>query len=109
VTSDQLLFTAEHGARQRVDTILSGGWVITVDPQRRMYRHGAVAIAGSVIIAVGDAASIGARFQANQNIDTSEKVMMPGLINGHRHLLATPNARESAGFRLSGVRVVDRR
>jgi len=80
-----------------VDLILTGGWTVTVDAQRRMFRHGAVAVRNGLIAAVGDAQSIAARFRARQVIDCSDKVVMPGLINGHRHLLATPKGAQPDG------------
>ena len=82
--------TAEPVAgRERVDLLLSGGWVITMDPQRRMFRTGAVAIRGSKIIAVGDVSDVAESFVADRTIDASERVVTPGLVNGHRHLLTT--------------------
>jgi cytosine/adenosine deaminase-related metal-dependent hydrolase len=87
----------EREPPESVDLILTGGWVITVDPQRRIFRHGAVAVSGTSIVAVGDAASIAARYRAKQIIDASNKVVMPGLINGHRHLLTTPKGAQPDG------------
>jgi cytosine/adenosine deaminase-related metal-dependent hydrolase len=83
--------------RERVDLILSGGWVITVDEQRRIFRHGAVAITGDSIVAVDDVATLAARYHADSVIDTTDMVVMPGLINGHRHLLTTPKGAQPDG------------
>jgi 5-methylthioadenosine/S-adenosylhomocysteine deaminase len=83
--------------REHVDLILSDGWVITVDAGRRIFRHGAVAVSGSLIVAVDDAAGIARRFRADTTIDTTDMVVMPGLINGHRHLLTTPKGAQPDG------------
>ena len=72
-----------------VDLLVVGGWVITVDTGRRVFRNGAVAIDGSTIVDVGTASDLTARYRAQRIIDASDKVILPGLINGHRHLLAT--------------------
>jgi cytosine/adenosine deaminase-related metal-dependent hydrolase len=83
--------------RERVDLVLSGGWVITVDAGRRIFRHGAVAVSGTSIVAVDDVAGIAQRYQGDTTIDTTDMVVMPGLINGHRHLLTTPKGAQPDG------------
>ncbi len=82
---------------QRVDLVLSGGWVLTLDEGRRIFRHGAVAITGARIDAVGEASEITARFSGATVLDTTNKVVLPGLVNGHRHLLATPKGAQPDG------------
>ena len=74
---------------EHADLLLSGGWLITVDPERRIFRHGAVAVEGGRIVAVGQAADLSARYRADRTIDTTGRVVTPGLVNGHRHLLTT--------------------
>ncbi len=86
-----------QGDRRRADVVFSGGWVLTLDGQRRVFREGAVAIAGTRIVAVGEASEVTARFASTTVIDTSDKVVLPGLINGHRHLLATPKGAQPDG------------
>ena len=39
-----------------VDTVVAGGWLLTMNPQREMYRSGAVAIDDGVIVEVGQRA-----------------------------------------------------
>ena len=36
-----------------VDIVVAGGWLLTMNPQRQMYRAGAVAIDAGVIVEVG--------------------------------------------------------
>ncbi|MFN7923511.1 MAG: amidohydrolase family protein [Bryobacteraceae bacterium] len=68
-----------------VDWIVSGRYVVTMDAQRRVIENGAVAIAGSKIVAAGPKAEIGRRFQAKQRLDRSNAIIAPGFINTHTH------------------------
>lgn len=69
------------------DLIVTAGWVITVDGDRRILRDGAVVVDGRTIVAVGKAASIDGAYQPRQRIDRPDAVVLPGMTNGHRHLL----------------------
>ena len=42
-----------HGCKAKVDVLIENGTVVTVDPQRRVIRKGAVAIAKNRIMDVG--------------------------------------------------------
>jgi 5-methylthioadenosine/S-adenosylhomocysteine deaminase len=72
-----------------VDLLLVNGYVIVMDDGYQAYRDGAVAISGDVIVAVGHAADIQARYTAKERIDCSGCAIMPGLINTHTHLAMT--------------------
>ena len=65
--------------------LVTGGTVITMDPQRRVIEDGAVAIDGDRIAAVGLREDIESNHSADQTIDASRMVVMPGLIDGHGH------------------------
>lgn len=67
------------------DLIISGAFIITMDPKRRVIPDGAVAIAGSKIIAVGATADIERDHSAPQVLNAKGKVMLPGLIDVHAH------------------------
>ncbi len=67
------------------DLIISGAFIITMDPQRRVIADGAVAIAGGKIIAVGTTGDIERDHAAPQVLDAKGKVMLPGLIDVHAH------------------------
>lgn len=75
---------------EEVDILLSGGWVITMNARREIYRDGAVAVRGSLIVDIGQRADLVGRYRAKRVIDTSRMVTTPGLVNGHRHLLCCP-------------------
>lgn len=69
-----------------VDVILSGGTVITMDPQYALFNPGAVAVLNREIVAVGPQEEITAGYQAGEQIDCRGKVIMPGLVNAHTHV-----------------------
>ena len=72
-------------AAEKVDLLVSGGIVLTMDAERRVLEDGAVAVAGDRIVAVGPAAALALRYRAGRTIDARGKIVMPGLINTHNH------------------------
>ena len=67
------------------DILVSGGTVITMDPERRIIEDGAVAVEGDSIVAVGPRHEVEAQHRAPTTIDAQRHVVMPGLIDGHGH------------------------
>ena len=81
-----MVFTASLDAAPRqVDLILTGGTVITMDGAHRVLRPGAIAVDGSAILAVDTPEAVAAQFTAPDTIDTTGKIVLPGLINTHGH------------------------
>jgi 5-methylthioadenosine/S-adenosylhomocysteine deaminase len=80
-----LVLSSTASAKDKVDLLVTGGTVVTMDAQRRVIEDGAVAIRGDSIVAVGPRAEIESRFEAAQTIDAHGALVMPGLINGHAH------------------------
>ena len=78
-------FPSAASAKDKVDLLVTGGTVVTMDAQRRVIEDGAVAIRGDSIVAVGPRAEIENRFEAVQTIDARGALVLPGLINGHAH------------------------
>jgi 5-methylthioadenosine/S-adenosylhomocysteine deaminase len=70
---------------QSVDLIVRAGVVVTMDPQRRLIRDGAVAVRGKRIVAVDKASAIDERYRAERVLGDSDKVVLPGLIDCHNH------------------------
>jgi cytosine/adenosine deaminase-related metal-dependent hydrolase len=56
-----------------------------MDAARRVIEAGAVAIAGTRIVAVGTAAEVTQAFPDARRIDTAGHAVLPGLIDGHAH------------------------
>src|SRR6266849_9379535 len=72
-------------AREKVDLLISGGTVVTMDPQRRILEDAAVAVRGDTIVAVGTRAVLEARCLPSRRFSARGKLVLPGLINGHTH------------------------
>lgn len=88
-----------------VDTVVAGGWLLTMNPRREMYRSGAVAIDGGVIVEVGQRADLLTRYTPRRLIDAPDGVITPGLVNGHRHLLCcAKGAMPEGGQTLDALR-----
>jgi len=70
-----------------VDLLLLGGLVVTMDDSWTVIEDGAVAIRGSDILEVGKRADLAPRYRdrAQQILDTTGRLVMPGLINIHTH------------------------
>jgi cytosine/adenosine deaminase-related metal-dependent hydrolase len=93
------------GGPVTVDTVVAGGWLLTMNPQREMYRAGAVAIDGGVIVEVGQRADLLSRYTPRRLIDAPDGVITPGLVNGHRHLLCcAKGAMPEGGQTLDALR-----
>lgn len=80
-----LLMATTASAKEKVDLIIGGGTVVTMDAQRRVIEDGAVAVRGSEIVAVGTESEIKAEYESTKTIDARGSLIMPGLINGHAH------------------------
>lgn len=72
---------------QHCDTLITNGYVITMDDERRIYSQGAVAIAGKKIAAVGPQRDILARYGAGRTVDAGGAVVHPGFIDPHLHIV----------------------
>ncbi|HEY0187500.1 MAG TPA: amidohydrolase family protein [Cellulomonas sp.] len=90
---------------QPCDLLVCAAWVITVDAGRRILTDGAVAVADGLIVAVGKRAELEAEYLPAERIDHRDGVVMPGMVNGHRHLLTGPKgAMPEGGTTLESLR-----
>lgn len=70
--------------QDRLDTLIVGGTIVTMDGDFRVIADGAVGIRGGRLALVGDAAT--ARdLPVTRRIDATGKIVMPGLIDAHAH------------------------
>ena len=69
----------------RVDVILTGGSVATMNDGFDLFDPGAVAIRDEIIEAVGPAGLIAAAYTADEVVDCRECAVVPGLVNAHTH------------------------
>jgi 5-methylthioadenosine/S-adenosylhomocysteine deaminase len=73
-------------ADERVDYIIRGGTVVTMDAGGTVIENGAVAVRRDRIVAVGKTAEINSKYKAERVIEAAGRVVMPGLINTHTHV-----------------------
>jgi 5-methylthioadenosine/S-adenosylhomocysteine deaminase len=69
-----------------VDYLLVNGTVVTMDAAGTVLPGGAVAIAGSHIVAVGPVEDLRTRFGTREEVDCTGCAVLPGLINAHAHV-----------------------
>lgn len=73
----------------RIDLIVRGDHIVSMDPAGTIIENGAIAVDEGLIIAIGDAATIEAEYSAVETLDGKNRVVMPGLVNGHSHAAMT--------------------
>jgi 5-methylthioadenosine/S-adenosylhomocysteine deaminase len=71
---------------EAVDLLVLGGTVVTMDQTRRVIDDGGIAVSNGRIVAIGPRAEIESAYSARQRVDSTGKVVAPGLINGHTHI-----------------------
>ncbi len=76
-------------AAERIDLLVKGDYVVTMDGAGTVIENGAIAVDDGVILAIGPAAEIEAAYAAAEVLDGERRVVMPGLVNGHSHAAMT--------------------
>lgn len=69
-----------------IDFLVKNAVIITVDPKRRVFMDGAIAVDQSRILDIGPSADIAGKYEARNVLDGRRFIAMPGLINCHMHL-----------------------
>ena len=72
-----------------IDLIIEGEYIVTMDEDGNVIRDGAVAVDGGLIIGIGPASDINSRYSANAHLSGENRIVMPGLVNGHSHAAMT--------------------
>src|SRR6266446_6590888 len=80
---------AQNAKKEKVDMLVAGGTVVTMNAERRIIEDGAVAVNGDAIVAVGSRANMESKYVAAQSINASGKLVLTGFINGHTHVPMT--------------------
>ncbi len=69
----------------KADTLIIGGTIVTMNTERQVIENGAVAVADGRIVAIGTANDLREQVQADQIIECTSHVILPGLIDVHAH------------------------
>ena len=74
---------------KKADVMISGGTILTMVPGEKPVRNGAIVINGECITEIDTREEIEKEFHAQEVIDGSGCIIMPGMINGHTHTAMT--------------------
>lgn len=73
----------------QIDLIVGGQTIVTMDANDTIIENGAIAISDGVIIAIGKREEITGKYSARKMISGDDRVVLPGLVNGHSHAAMT--------------------
>ncbi len=71
---------------RKVDLLLVGGTVVTMNENFDIFSEGAVAIHGDSLVDIGPVDEITSAYEATKTVDCSNQVIIPGLVNAHTHI-----------------------
>ena len=74
---------------RQIDLLIEGDHLVTMENSTGIIEKGAVAIHQGVIVAVGKAENIKKLYEPEILLTGEDRVVMPGLINGHSHAAMT--------------------
>lgn len=80
-----VLSQSAKAEKTSVDLIAYGDHVVTMDPLVGLITKGAIAVQDGKIVAVGPAGEINDTYVADKLISGDQRILMPGLVNGHTH------------------------
>lgn len=86
ILTSPLSDAAAQRRRLQVDLLVLGGTIVTMDQTRRVIADGGIAISNGRILAIGARADIERDYRSRQTVNATNKVITPGLINGHTHV-----------------------
>ncbi len=75
----------DHATPEPCDLLIEAGFVVPVEPHAVVLTDHAVAVQGSVVLAVLPVAEARARFDAAEIVSRPDAALMPGLVNAHAH------------------------
>jgi 5-methylthioadenosine/S-adenosylhomocysteine deaminase len=80
-----LAILSAQDRQRRVALVVTNGTIVTMDGGSRVIKHGALAVDGSDIVAVGTVDDVDRQFRGAERLDAAGQVVLPGLINTHTH------------------------
>lgn len=72
-----------------IDLLVEGKYIVTMDPANPVIMDGAIAVEDGLIVAIGKADELTAAYAATETLAGGNRVVMPGLVNGHSHAAMT--------------------
>jgi len=78
-----------NDSRQQVDLIIEGDYVVSMIADGAVYKDAAVVVDEGLIVAIGAASEISSSYQATDVLQGDNRIVMPGLVNGHTHAAMT--------------------
>ena len=81
--------TSSANTKEKIDLLINGGTIVTMDGDRLILEDGAVVVKGDVISAIGFRTDLEKKYIVDQTIDARGKLVLPGFINGHTHVPMT--------------------
>jgi len=75
----------DHATPEPCDLLIEAGFVVPVEPHGVILTDHAVAVQGSVVLAVLPVAEARTRFDAAEIVSRPDAALMPGLVNAHAH------------------------
>jgi 5-methylthioadenosine/S-adenosylhomocysteine deaminase len=75
--------------KEKVDLLILGGTMVTMDGERRIIEDGAMAVRGDTVVSVGRREAVEAAYEGTQTIQAKGKLVLPGFVNGHTHAAMT--------------------
>ena len=79
--------------------LIKCGWLVTLDPKIGDFKGGELLLNGNRIEAVGTNLNAA----ADETIDATDKIVMPGLVNAHMHTWETALRGIGAGMAVGGL------
>ena len=85
---------------ESIDLLITARWIIPIEPANTVLEHHAIAVRQGRILAILPIDEALTRYVANERVDRSTHVVMPGLINAHTHAGMTllRGVAENLGF-----------
>lgn len=76
-------------ARKTCSLLVTGGFVVTMNPHLQVFLDGAIAVEDDRISAVGDRSVIERAYTGSRIIDAADGIVFPGFVNAHTHAFQT--------------------
>ena len=73
----------------KVDMIVEGDYVVPMTTKEALQRDASVVVDAGQIVTVGDRESIAEKYSAEIVLTGKDRIVLPGIVNGHTHAAMT--------------------